>query len=94
MKNFRHVNILKIEAFVTGQQPYIIMESVLHASLLNCFEKNDECMMDVSYLVNVSAQAVCGMAYLETQKCIHRNLTAKNVMLTETGAKITNFSQA
>ena len=94
MKDFRHVNILKMEAYVSGQQPYIVTETVLYGSLLNFFEKNGSQAIDVLDLVNISAQVATGMACLESQGCIHRNLAARNVMLTESGAKIANFSQA
>ena len=94
MREFRHVNILKIEAFVSGQQPHIVTEPVLYGSLLNYFEKVNSHTIEVSELVNISAQVAAGMAYLESQGCIHRNLAARNIMLSETGAKIANFSQA
>lgn len=94
MKDFRHVNILRIKAVVTGQQPCLITESVLHVSLLSYFKKDKCHTMDASNLVNISAQVACGMAYLESRRCIHRNLAARNVILTKAGAKISNFSQA
>ena len=94
MKDFRHVNILKMEAFVSGEQLYIITEPVLYVSLLNYFEKTDSRAIEVPALVNISTQVAAGMAYLESHGCIHRNLAARNVMLTEAEVKIANFSQA
>ena len=94
MNDLQHTNILSIQAFVTGQQPYIITESVVHASLHHYFMKYKYRETEIPSLVNISAQVASGMSYLESLKCIHRNLAARNVMLSGRGAKIANFSQA
>ena len=94
MKDLQHPNILSIQAFITGQQPYIITEPVVHASLHHYFSKYKHREMEVTSLLNISAQVASGMSYLESLKCIHRNLAARNVMLSGRGAKIANFSQA
>ena len=94
MKDLEHANILSIQAFVTGLQPYIITESVVHASLHHYFTKYKYREMETHSLVNIATQVSCGMSYLESLKCIHRNLAARNIMLSGRGAKIANFSQA
>ena len=47
----------------------------------------------------MGAQIASGMIYLENRNCVHRNLRAKNVLLTEESAqriicKVANFSHA
>ncbi|XP_050777439.1 fibroblast growth factor receptor 3-like [Gopherus flavomarginatus] len=62
-------------------------------SLYTC--KLPEEQLTFKDLVSCAYQVSCGMKYLASQKCIHQDLAARNVLVTEDNVmKITNFGLA
>ena len=68
----------------TQEEPiYMVMELMKHGSLLE-YLRGDSCSLKFLQLIDMAAQVAAGMAYLEQNGCIHQNLGAKNVLLSDT----------
>ena len=93
MNKLTHSNILKLYGVCTTYPIYIIMELMTN-SLFNylCYEAQD---LQLSTMISASMQIAEGMDYLHKQRCIHRNLSAKNILVSENLiCKISGFELA
>ena len=95
MISFRHPKLIQLYAVCTIEEPiYIVTELMKHGSLLD-YLRNDGKALDITRLIDMSAQVASGMAYLEVQSFIHRDLAARNVLVGENlVCKVANFSLA
>ena len=84
MKKLRHPKLIQLYAVCTKEEPiYIVTELMKHGSLLDYLRKHHGHSLKLPQLINMSAQVACGMAYLEEQNYIHRNLAARNILVGE-----------
>ena len=71
-------------AACTQEQPalpvFVIMELMTKGSLLE-YLRGCGRSLKIPQLIQMSTQVANGMAYLEKKMCTHRNLAAKNVLL-------------
>ena len=94
MKFFDHANVLNLLGVCvdTGSAPYIIMPLMSHGSLL-CYLKKKRHNLTVAegsdidfvlpaqkQLLSMCLQVAQGMAYLASQKFVHRDLASRNCM--------------
>ena len=95
IKKFRHPNLIQLYAVCTQEEPiYIITELMKHGSLLE-YLRGDGHSLKLPQLIDIGAQVASGMAYLEEKNCVHRILTAKNILVGEhLICKIANFGLA
>ena len=95
MIRLRHPKLIQLYAVCTKEEPiYIVTELMQHGSLLD-YLRNDGRALDITRLIDMSAQVASGMAYLEAQSVIHRNLAARNVLVGENlVCKVAEFSLA
>ena len=83
MKKFRHQNLVQLYAVCTQEEPiYIITELMKHGSLWE-YLRADGCSLKLPQLIDMGAQVASGMAYLEEKNYIHRDLSARNVLVGE-----------
>ena len=83
MKKFRHQNLVQLYAVCTKEEPiYIITEFMKHGSLLE-YLRGDGRSLKLPQLIDMGAQVASGMAYLEEKNYIHRDLSARNVLVGE-----------
>ena len=83
MKRLRHPKLIQLYAVCTREEPiYIVTELMKHGSLLE-YLKGEGRSLKLPQLVDMSAQVAAGMAYLEEQNYIHRDLTASNILVGE-----------
>ena len=83
MKRLRHPKLIQLYAVCTKAEPiYIITELMKYGSLLE-YLRGEGRSLKLPQLINMSAQAVAGMAYLEQQNYIHRDLAARNILVGE-----------
>ena len=81
MKKLRHPNIIQFYAICTKEEHiYIITELMKHGSLLE-YLKADGQSLKLPQLIDMGAQVASGMAYLEDKNYIHRNLSARNILV-------------
>ena len=95
MIRLRHPKLIQLYAVCTKEEPiYIVTELMKHGSLLD-YLRNDGRALDITRLIDMSAQVASGMAYLEAQSFIHRDLAARNVLVGENlVCKVADFGLA
>lgn len=93
MAKLLHPNIAAVfDSGEIGNRPFLVMEFVEGASLLETVENTPFGIRDV---VRVGAQVCSGMAYAHERGIIHRDLTLRNILLTSAGAvKVVDFGLA
>ena len=93
LKKLHHVKIIQLYAVCSRvEPPIIVMEVMKHGNLADYLQKYN---MKTPQLVDMAAQVACGMAYLESQNYIHRDLTVRNILVEDGySVKIANFGMA
>ena len=96
MKKLQHKKLIKLYGVCTQEKPfYIVTEFMKHGNLLDYLTKGKGRNLKLSGLIDIAAQVAEGMAYLESQHCVHRDLGARNVLVGEGNiVKIGNFGLA
>ncbi|XP_034558039.1 tyrosine-protein kinase Lyn isoform X2 [Notolabrus celidotus] len=96
MKMLQHDRLVRLYAVVTKTPPiYIITEYMANGSLLDFLKSDAGAKQQLPKLIDFSAQIAEGMAYIEEQKYIHRDLRAANVLVSESLlCKIADFGLA
>ena len=96
MKKLQHEHIIQLYGVCTvGEPVYIVTELMKNDSLSEYLRTGEGQHLQFPQLINIAAQVASGMAYLEEQHLIHRNLAAQNVMVGEGNTvKIANFRMA
>ena len=80
MKKLRHPKLIQLYAVCTTEEPiFIITELMKNGSLLEYLQGKGR-TMKLTQLIDMSAQVAAGMAYLESQNYIHRDLAARWVL--------------
>ena len=81
LKQFDHVNILKLIGACTSEgENLIVTELMIYGSLLDFF-KNEERVLTSEQQINIIEQAASGMAYLEGMKCVHRAVSSCSTLI-------------
>uniref|UniRef100_H3A744 Tyrosine-protein kinase n=1 Tax=Latimeria chalumnae TaxID=7897 RepID=H3A744_LATCH len=97
MKDLNHERLLKLYAVCMQEEPFFIVTELMKNGSLHKYltkikksiTKKKKKMMDFA------GQIAEGMAYLEKQRCVHRDLRTENILLTEMlGCKIADFGLA
>ncbi|XP_037034223.1 wall-associated receptor kinase-like 6 [Bradysia coprophila] len=95
---FNHVNILRLLSVVRqpNAAPWLIFPYMSNGSLHKVLHSTDDCMQEQiqSYEIKLSLtrDIVNGMEFLHSNRCVHRDLTTRNVLIDENvRAKITDF---
>ncbi|CAB3361514.1 Hypothetical predicted protein [Cloeon dipterum] len=96
MKKFRHKNLVALFAVCSKDEPmYIIQEFMKKGSLLDYLRHGDGRCLLTNDLIYISAQIASGMHYLENLNLIHRDIAARNILVTDNNlVKICDFGLA
>ena len=96
IKKLQHDKLIKLYGVCTQEKPfYIVTELMKHGNLLDYLTKGKGQNLKLPELIDIAAQVANGMAYLESQHCVHRDLGARNVLVGKGNiVKIGNFSLA
>lgn len=97
MHRLRHPKLVQLMGVCTRQEPmYIITELMVNGSLLEYLrdERRQE-SLTMAVRVDMAAQISDGMAYLETQQYVHRDVRAANMLVGEQNiVKVADFGLA
>ena len=81
LMRLRHPKLIQLYAVCTKEEPiYIVFELMKHGSLLE-YLRGEGSSLGIKQLVDMSAQVAAGMAFLEQQCCIHRDLAARHILV-------------
>jgi hypothetical protein len=93
-----HPNVIKLYGTYLSKGPlYLIIEFMPHGTLYQFLhQKKQPLWMNFPKAANdMSTQIVNGMAHMEHQRCIHRNLSSHTILVGENFVvKVANFSYA
>lgn len=91
--SLKHLNIVALYG-VCIPECFFVMEFMNKGSLLDLL-RSDGKDYPLPTLLNMCTQVARGMTYLETKKCIHRNLRAATILVNENNiCKISEFELA
>ena len=95
MKNLRHPGLVQLYGVCTKKEPvYIITELMKLGSLLE-YLRADGRSLKLPQLIDMGAQVASGMAYLEWKNYVHRDLSARNILIGENlVCKVGSFGSA
>ena len=95
VKILSHPKIVHLSGVCTKEMPiYIIFEMMKHGNLLR-YLRNEGRSLGQQELMKMAAQVAEGMAYLEDQGYIHRDIAARSVLVGENQiCKLANFHLA
>ncbi|KAG9330472.1 hypothetical protein JZ751_024269 [Albula glossodonta] len=95
MKQLQHDRLVRLYAVVTKKPIYIVTEFMANGSLLDFLKTDEGNRLMLPKLIDMAAQIAEGMAYIERNNYIHRDLRAANVLVSETlHCKIADFGLA
>ena len=96
MKKIHHPNLLQLYAVCTLEEPiFIVTELMKHGALLDYLRKGEGRNLKLPQLISMAAQIAGGMAYLEEHSYIHRDLTARNILVGDGNlCKVADFGLA
>ncbi|VDN03312.1 unnamed protein product [Thelazia callipaeda] len=94
MRKFSHPNIVKIMGILVYENPLmIVMELCPGGSVLGYLRKNAPTTLDMK--LRFATEASAGLAYLESKHCIHRDIAARNCLLSDKlDIKISDFGMS
>ncbi|KAL4003079.1 Fer-related kinase 1 [Acanthocheilonema viteae] len=94
MRKFSHPNVVKIMGIMVYENPLmIVMELCPEGSMLSYLRRNIPVNSDLK--LRFATEASAGLAYLESKHCIHRDIAARNCLLSEQlEVKISDFGMS
>lgn len=95
MKQLQHQRLVRLYAVVTQEPIYIITEYMENGSLVDFLKTTPGVKLTINKLLDMAAQIAEGMAFIEEQNYIHRDLRAANILVSDTlSCKIADFGLA
>jgi fyn-related kinase len=97
MKKLHHPNLVQLYAICSMEEPtciYIITELMKNGSLLEYLHGLGRSLR-IPQLIDMASKVAAGMAYLEGEKIIHRDLATRNIQVGDgIVCKVANFELA
>ncbi|KAI6206089.1 hypothetical protein M3Y94_00866700 [Aphelenchoides besseyi] len=83
MREYHHVNIVNFIGIASQQEPLmLILEFCVGGSLLN-YLRNNGPELSIATRFRFATEAAAGLRYLERCRCIHRDIAARNCLLSD-----------
>lgn len=95
MSKLSHPKLLKLFAVCTRDEPMLIVTELMRNGNLKKYLVCHEETLKLTQLINMAFQIATGMAYMESQNCVHSDLAARNVLVGDFNeVKIADFGLA
>ena len=93
MKKLIHPKLVQLYGVCSREEPfYIVTELMTKGSLLEFLREEGRQVLDMTKMIDISAQVAEGMAFLESHGFVHRDLAARNVLVSDSlVVKIADF---
>jgi focal adhesion kinase 1 len=80
MQQFEHPHIIKLIGVCSDSPIWIVMELAKHGEM-RAFLQNNKHRLDLATLVLYAYQLSTALSYLESKKFVHRDIAARNVLV-------------
>ncbi|XP_075964476.1 tyrosine-protein kinase Lck isoform X2 [Anarhichas minor] len=95
MKNLQHPRLVRLFAVVTQEPIFIVTEYMENGSLVDYLKTTEGGSVPMNTLIDMAAQVADGMAFIEENNYIHRDLRAANILVSnELICKVADFGLA
>ena len=92
MRQYDHPNVVRMYGVAVEQEPIMIVMELITGGSLDKYLENNGDMSSVVDLVKYCLDAARGMEYLHDNNCIHRDIAARNCLITDDQTvKISDF---
>nr|CAB3245984.1 tyrosine-protein kinase Fgr-like [Phallusia mammillata] len=81
MKTLRHEKLVNLYAVVSTEPIYIVTEFMCHGSLLDFLKDGQGRQTNLVEQIDMAAQIASGMAFIERNNYIHRDVRAANILV-------------
>jgi len=86
MKELKHPNLIQLYGVCTQEEPiYMVMELMKYGTLLEYLRSENDHSLQLPQIVDMGAQVAAGMNYLELNNYIHRDVAARNILVSDQG---------
>ena len=95
MKRLKHEKIIKLFCICSREEPILLVLEYMENGSLKNYLKNSGSKLDLKIIIDINVQISCGMKYLEEIGVVHRDLSARNILVGKDNlVKIADFGLA
>lgn len=80
MQQFDHPHIIRLIGICSGSPIWIVMELAKHGEM-RAYLQNNKHRLDLATLIQYAYQLSTALSYLESKKYVHRDIAARNVLV-------------
>ncbi|MFH4976276.1 hypothetical protein AB6A40_002985 [Gnathostoma spinigerum] len=91
MRCYEHPNIVKFYGVAVDKEPMMVLMELISDGSLDSYLVKYGVDMEVHEKLTMCIDAACGLQYLHSMGCIHRDVAARNCLVKDRHVKLTDF---
>ncbi|WKX90111.1 hypothetical protein Q1695_009167 [Nippostrongylus brasiliensis] len=91
MRRYRHRNVVKFYGVAVDREPVMLVMEMVDGGALDVMLQKKKNDITVAARVRFSHGAACGLEYLHSNDCIHRDVAARNCLVHRGEVKLSDF---